>query len=83
VPEVLLSGHHGRITRWRRDEALRRTADHRPDLIERCDPAAFDRGDRDMLAVLGWQPGPGGRYVKAPGRGSAEDGPQSGASPAT
>ena len=33
IPEVLLSGHHGKIARWRRDEALRRTARNRPDLI--------------------------------------------------
>ncbi|CAM5517475.1 tRNA (guanosine(37)-N1)-methyltransferase TrmD [Streptomyces violaceorubidus] len=38
IPEVLLSGHHGKIARWRRDEALRRTTANRPDLIERCDP---------------------------------------------
>jgi tRNA (guanine37-N1)-methyltransferase len=34
VPEVLRSGDHGRIARWRRDEGLRRTADRRPDLLE-------------------------------------------------
>ena len=33
VPEVLLSGHHARIARWRRDTALERTAARRPDLI--------------------------------------------------
>jgi tRNA (guanine37-N1)-methyltransferase len=35
VPEVLLSGDHEAIERWRRDEALRRTAERRPDLLER------------------------------------------------
>jgi len=34
VPEVLRSGHHGRIADWRRAQALRRTLDRRPDLIE-------------------------------------------------
>ena len=34
VPEVLRSGDHGRIRRWRRAMALRRTLDVRPDLIE-------------------------------------------------
>lgn len=34
VPEVLRSGDHGRIDRWRRARALRRTLDARPDLIE-------------------------------------------------
>jgi tRNA (guanine37-N1)-methyltransferase len=33
VPEVLLSGDHAAIARWRRDESLRRTAQQRPDLI--------------------------------------------------
>jgi tRNA (guanine37-N1)-methyltransferase len=81
VPEVLLSGHHGRVARWRRDEALRRTAAHRPDLIARCDPAAFDRRDRELLAVLGWEPGPDGHYVRhtpdAPAGSAAPDGPDS------
>jgi len=35
VPPVLLSGDHGAIARWRRDSALRRTAQNRPDLIAR------------------------------------------------
>ncbi len=35
VPPVLLSGDHGAIARWRRDEALRRTALNRPDLVRR------------------------------------------------
>ncbi|MFZ4760738.1 MAG: tRNA (guanosine(37)-N1)-methyltransferase TrmD [Burkholderiaceae bacterium] len=34
VPPVLMSGHHARIARWRRDEALRATATRRPELIE-------------------------------------------------
>lgn len=34
VPDVLLSGDHGRIDRWRRREALRRTIARRPDLLE-------------------------------------------------
>jgi tRNA (guanine37-N1)-methyltransferase len=34
VPEVLLSGHHENIDRWRRKEALRRTLERRPDLLE-------------------------------------------------
>lgn len=35
VPEVLLSGDHARIAAWRREEALRRTRERRPDLLER------------------------------------------------
>ncbi|GAA3217201.1 hypothetical protein GCM10020256_20040 [Streptomyces thermocoprophilus] len=60
IPEVLLSGHHGKIARWRRDQALRRTTQNRPDLIERCEPKAFDKKDREMLSVLGWEPDPDG-----------------------
>ena len=50
IPEVLLSGHHGQIARWRRDERLRRTAQHRPDMIARLDPADLDARDREVLA---------------------------------
>jgi len=54
IPEVLLSGHHGQIARWRRDERLRRTALRRPDMIDRLDPADLDARDREVLAeVLG------------------------------
>lgn len=62
VPDVLLSGHHRKVARWRRDEALRRTDRNRPDLIERADPAAFDKKDRETLSILGWAPGPDGRF---------------------
>ena len=34
VPEVLRSGDHGRVARWRRAQALARTVERRPDLIE-------------------------------------------------
>ncbi|WP_354528465.1 tRNA (guanosine(37)-N1)-methyltransferase TrmD [Nakamurella sp. UYEF19] len=49
VPPVLLSGHHGAIERWRRDESLRRTARRRPDLVAALDPASLDRADRLVL----------------------------------
>jgi tRNA (guanine37-N1)-methyltransferase len=54
VPGVLLSGHHAAIARWRRDQALRRTAQRRPDLVARLDPAALDPADHSLLATLGW-----------------------------
>ena len=54
VPPVLLSGHHARIARWRRDQALERTAELRPDLMRRLAPGDFDEHDRNLLAVLGW-----------------------------
>ena len=56
APEVLLSGHHGRIARWRRDERLRRTATRRPDLLAALDPAGVDRADLTLLGELGWEP---------------------------
>jgi len=54
VPEVLTSGNHGAIARWRRDQALARTAAHRPDLLEALDPATLDKKDRAALKELGW-----------------------------
>ncbi|MFI6523003.1 tRNA (guanosine(37)-N1)-methyltransferase TrmD [Spirillospora sp. NPDC050679] len=53
VPEILLSGNHGAIARWRRDQALRRTARYRPDLLARLDPALLDKHDRATLAEAG------------------------------
>jgi tRNA (guanine37-N1)-methyltransferase len=43
VPDVLLSGHHAEITHWRRREALRRTYERRPDLLDRAPLTAEDR----------------------------------------
>ena len=37
VPEVLLSGNHGEIARWRRQQSLLRTARRRPDLLARAE----------------------------------------------
>jgi tRNA (guanine37-N1)-methyltransferase len=55
VPEILASGNHGAIARWRRDQAFARTAAHRPELLARLDPAALDKKDRLTLAALGWR----------------------------
>lgn len=46
VPPVLLSGNHAAIARWRRQQALGRTWQRRPDLV---DPAALSRADRALL----------------------------------
>ncbi|HVB51669.1 MAG TPA: tRNA (guanosine(37)-N1)-methyltransferase TrmD [Acidimicrobiales bacterium] len=48
VPEILLSGDHARIARWRRAEALKRTLARRPDLVERRGGLSDD--DRAILA---------------------------------
>lgn len=34
VPEILLSGHHGKIQKWQKDQALQRTKERRPDLLK-------------------------------------------------
>lgn len=47
VPDVLLSGDHGAVARWRRDTSLRRTADRRPDLLAQVDLSAADRAALD------------------------------------
>ena len=54
VPAVLASGHHAQVTRWRRDAALRRTAERRPDLLARLDPSTLDGEDLAVLDDLGW-----------------------------
>jgi len=56
VPPVLLSGDHAAIARWQRDEALRRTAATRPDLIRRLAAAAngLDARDRTVLSQAGF-----------------------------
>ncbi len=49
VPEVLRSGHAARIQRWRREQALRRTWQQRPELLL---AAELDEADRLFLATL-------------------------------
>jgi tRNA (guanine37-N1)-methyltransferase len=51
VPPVLLSGHHGEVAKWRRQERLRRTLERRPDLLAR---ASLTKDDRAFLRTLGW-----------------------------
>jgi tRNA (guanine37-N1)-methyltransferase len=56
VPDILLSGHHKAIARWQRDEALRRTAANRPDLIRRLATTGdgLDKRDRQVIAEAGF-----------------------------
>jgi len=49
VPDVLLSGHHAEVRRWRRKTALARTLERRPDLIE---SASLDAEDRELLEEI-------------------------------
>ena len=43
MPDVLLSGNHALVDRWRRDQSLIRTAEGRPDLLGDVDLSARDR----------------------------------------
>jgi tRNA (guanine37-N1)-methyltransferase len=57
VPDILLSGHHAQIERWRRNESLRRTLERRPELLTR---AELNDADREFLRTLGWRAQPQG-----------------------
>jgi tRNA (guanine37-N1)-methyltransferase len=52
VPDVLLSGHHANIERWRRQQSLLRTFERRRDLL---DEAELSRDDISYLKSLGWE----------------------------
>ncbi|MDA1359247.1 tRNA (guanosine(37)-N1)-methyltransferase TrmD [Glycomyces luteolus] len=54
IPPVLLSGDHGKVDRWRREQALLRTARARPDLLARLDPGSLDKRDRLLLEGAGF-----------------------------
>ena len=49
VPDVLLSGHHGNIDKWRREQSLKRTLERRPDLLE---TAILSKEDEKYLKKL-------------------------------
>ncbi|PPD58003.1 tRNA (guanosine(37)-N1)-methyltransferase TrmD [Dehalogenimonas etheniformans] len=49
VPEVLLSGNHAKIAKWRRKESLKRTFEHRPDLMENV---TLSKTDQKLLAEI-------------------------------
>lgn len=50
IPDILLSGHHANIARWRRKEAIRRTRARRPDLFARLDLSS--KQDQKILKEL-------------------------------
>ncbi len=50
VPDVLVSGHHGEVAKWRRRQSLKRTLARRPDLLAR---APLTETDRKLLADIG------------------------------
>lgn len=43
VPDVLLTGHHANVDRWRREQSLKRTAERRPDMLENAELTKEDR----------------------------------------
>ena len=49
VPDVLVSGDHARVNRWRREQSLLRTYQRRPDLLEKAD---LSQADRDFLKKI-------------------------------
>lgn len=65
VPEVLLSGNHGKVARFRREAQLTRTAKRRPELILEMNPVDTNRKDRDLLWHAGFMI-EDGRFVPKP-----------------
>lgn len=56
VPDVLLSGHHANVARWRRRQSLLRTLKRRPDLLTRASQAGqLTQEDRIFLSRQGWR----------------------------
>ena len=56
VPDILMSGHHEKIRRWRKEQALRATRERRPDLLE---SAELDAEARKILVAIDREPGRG------------------------
>lgn len=55
VPEVLLSGHHANIEKWRREQSLKRTFERRPELLEQEKVREhLSEADKRYLSQLGW-----------------------------
>lgn len=52
VPDVLLSGNHGAIARWRRDQQIERTFDRRPGMFKAYPPENWDKKDRKKVQEL-------------------------------
>ncbi|MFT0847801.1 tRNA (guanosine(37)-N1)-methyltransferase TrmD [Actinomycetaceae bacterium L2_0104] len=62
IPDVLTSGNHGAVARWRRDRAIEKTAARRPDMILKLDAAKLDKKDKETLAELGYLVPPGAEH---------------------
>ena len=56
VPEILYSGHHANVAKWRRQEAILRTLARRPDILKRPEVrSAFTKKEITFLAAQGWE----------------------------
>ena len=78
VPPVLLSGDHGRIAAWRHEQAVRRTADRRPDLLHPSATLTVEgvAGRRGPHRDAGGRPGAAGAAARLLGhRGAGERAP--------
>lgn len=71
VPDVLLLGNHGEVDRWRRREALRRTLQRRPDLLE---SATLTDSDRAVLKEMGSESAGSDEEADSTDGGSSPDG---------
>ena len=49
VPDVLLTGHHANVDKWRRQQSLKRTLERRPDMLEK---AELSKDDLSYLSEL-------------------------------
>lgn len=64
VPEVLLSGHHEKIALWREEQALIRTLERRPELVDKLEEKqSLSKSQQQILAKLRGQPDP---FAKKP-----------------
>lgn len=68
LPEVLMSGHHANIARWRRERAFDKTMSRRPDMIEALRPEQLDKKDRAYLQAAGWRRQSDGTYQRPLGQ---------------
>ena len=56
VPEILYSGHHANVDKWRRQQSILRTLAERPDILRRPEvQAALTKADRKFLQQQGWE----------------------------
>lgn len=54
TPEILFTGHHANIARWRREKSFLKTMERRPDMIEALRADQLDKHDYKFLASHGW-----------------------------